>query len=254
MNKHEFWNERALLGENAGTNDFIAKEIEMKTISSYIENSPECKTILDFGCGNGIMLVYLAKKFLNYTFVGIDFSENMIDQAQNLIYKENLQNRIKLIVGDEHSLDALEDKFDYIYTERSLINLDSFEDQSRCILKIISLLKEQGKYLMCECSLDGLKLINDYRKIFSLDKITPPWHNQYFSNANLEKFISDNKLKLLKVDHFSSTYYFISRVLNAKLALDNNEKPSYGAPINKLALTLPAINECGQGKLWVFEK
>ena len=85
-------------------------------------------------------------------------------------------------------------------------------------------------------------------------KSPPPWHNKYFNNSDILNFVKKHNLKLIKVDHFSSTYYFISRVLNAKLALDDNEKPHYDAPINKLALSLPSINECGQGKLWIFEK
>ena len=174
MNKLDFWNERALVGANAGTNDFIAKEIEMKTISSYIDKSSEAKYILDFGCGNGLTLIHLAKIHENYSFVGIDFSENMIKEAQKLIVKENLQDRVKLIVGNENALDSLDTSFDYIYTERALINLDSFNLQGACILKLISLLKKNGKYLMCECSLDGLKQINDYRKVFGLDEIPPP--------------------------------------------------------------------------------
>ena len=74
MDKLKFWNDRAQLGFKAGTNDEIMKKMEMKAISSYIKDDI---MVLDFGCGNGITMVFLVKMF-NIKITGIDFSSYMI--------------------------------------------------------------------------------------------------------------------------------------------------------------------------------
>lgn len=250
MNKLEFWNERASLGFKAGTNDEIMKYMEMNAISSYISDGMK---VLDFGCGNGITMNYLAKKY-DISIVGIDFSPNMISEAKKLSQQEGTGSNLRYIVGNEETLQSMNEKFDIIYSERALINLDSWEKQKQTILHLCSLLKTEGKYVMCESSFDGLQQINELRKIFNLEQITPPWHNRYFREEEVEDLSKSEKINLVEINHFSSTYYFLSRVINAALASQNNKAPSYDSPLNKLALSLPPIGEMGQGKIWVWEQ
>ena len=42
----DFWNERAGMGKWAGTNDITTKQLEIKTIASYVHDGHK---ILDFG-------------------------------------------------------------------------------------------------------------------------------------------------------------------------------------------------------------
>lgn len=254
MDKKEFWNERASLGNLAGTNDFIAKKLEMDSIAKYIDRKDEEISILDFGCGNAVTILHLASLCPKAKILGIDFSENMIEDAQKKIQEHNLQDRISFMVGTQDILNNLNEKFDYIYTERCLINLDSWQEQKNTIYNLTKLLKDNGIYIMCESSLDGLNKINEYRQIFSLPVIKYPWHNIYFENKNIEEMLKEDKVSLITLDHFSSTYYFVSRVLNAKLAYDQGEEPKYDSPLNKIAIDLPSINDVGQGKIWVFKQ
>ena len=256
-NKKEFWNKRATLGIMAGTNDILSKQLEIDEILSYIyiyTKQFPINTVLDFGCGNGITLVELAKKFTHTTFLGIDFSEKMIEEGKKIIQENKLENRVNLICGNHNILENLTERFDIIYSERALINLNSWEEQRKTILQLVSLLNDNGQYLMCECSLDGLNLINNYREALNLSKIIPPWHNTYFEDSKINELAQTNEVKLKEISHFSSTYYFLSRVINAKFAQEKNEEPDYNAPINQLALKLPSINTCGQGKIWVWTK
>ena len=61
-------------------------------------------------------------------------------------------------------------------------------------------------------------------------------------------------MKLEKVHDYSSTYYFISRVVNAWQAAREGCEPDYEAPINELAMLLPPIGNVGQGRLWIWRK
>ena len=102
---------------------------------------------------------------------------------------------------------------------------------------------------MCENSQDGLDKINELRSLVGLPEITPPWHNHYLRDSDIEQS-SFPGLKLDAVRHYSSTYYFLSRVVNASLAQKEGKEPEYDAPVNQLALQLPSIGEMGQGRIW----
>lgn len=250
MDKLTFWNDRANLGFQAGTNDKILKQMEMDAISAYISDGI---SILDFGCGNGITMNFLSKKY-DVKITGIDFSCNMIAEAKKLAIQEKTIDKLTFFVGDETIFEKIDIKFDIIYSERSIINLDSWKKQKDTIIGLCNLLKKNGKYIMCESSLNGLQEINTLRKSLNLEVITPPWHNRYIIEEEILELNNSGIIKLVEINDFSSTYYFLSRIVNAALALQSNQPPSYDSPINKLALHLPPIGNMGQGKIWVWEK
>jgi hypothetical protein len=94
--------------------------------------------------------------------------------------------------------------------------------------------------------------INRARARVDLPAIRPPysWH-RYLRDEDLEKV---ECLRMLGWEEFSSTYYFLSRVVNAKLAADQNEQPDYDSPINRMALDLPSFGPWSQTRLWIWEK
>ena len=61
-------------------------------------------------------------------------------------------------------------------------------------------------------------------------------------------------MKLDGCVYYSSTYYFLSRVVNAWEAAQSGKDPDYDAPVNQLALKLPPIGDFGQGRLWLWRK
>jgi ubiquinone/menaquinone biosynthesis C-methylase UbiE len=240
-----FWNSRAGLGKWAGTNDIIAKQIEMKAIMSYVKDG---MNILDIGCGNGITAIEIARKY-HVTVLGIDYADEMITNAQGLLKGQELCGSVKFQVGDVTDLPEFADKFDMIYTERTIVNLPDWKAQKQAIIDIVGLLKEGGKFVMCENSQDGLDAINVLRLSVGLETIVHPWHNRYLYDAEIKKI---KEVKLLDINYYSSTYYFLSRVVNAWQSAQEGKEPEYEAPINKLALQLPAINKMGQGRIWVW--
>lgn len=52
----------------------------------------------------------------------------------------------------------------------------------------------------------------------------------------------------------ASTYYLLSRLINAKLAAQEGREPAYDSPINQMTLRLPVIGNFGQHRLWVIRK
>lgn len=86
-----------------------------------------------------------------------------------------------------------------------------------------------------------------------LGEITLPWHNRCLDDDAMAALRIPG-VRLAEVEPFSSTYYFLSRVVNAWMAQEEGIQPAYNAPVNRLSLQLPPFGDCAQGKLWVFEK
>jgi hypothetical protein len=106
---------------------------------------------------------------------------------------------------------------------------------------------------MCEHSQDGLDRLNQLRLRAGLTAIVPPWHNRYLREAEAEAArFTDARLEALL--DFSSTYYFLSRVVNAWLSAQEGQEPSYDAVVNQLAHCLPSLGDVGQGKVWLWRK
>ena len=244
-----FWNSRAGLGQWAGTRDVIAKQLEVEAISTYVRDGMR---ILEVGCGNGITAIELARR-RNVEILGIDFAEEMITAARAMVAGQELRGSAQFQVGDVQGLFRFTQRFDLIYSERVLINLSDWAAQEQAIRNITDLLVEGGLYVMCENSQDGLDQINSLRKQVGLPAIVPPWHNRYLRDAELNE-ITFTGVKLDSINYYSSTYYFLSRVVNASLAAEEGKEVDYNAPINRLALRLPSIGDLGQGRIWLWRK
>lgn len=245
----DFWNARSNLENHAGTDDLILKQLEVKAIISYIKDG---LSILDIGCGNGITAIEIAHRF-NVSIIGIDFSDKMINAALLDKLNKPLIGNVEFKTGDVCAIPVFNEAFDLIYTERTLINLPNWRMQRQAIVNIASLLKNNGLYIMCEHSQDGLDKMNICRKAVSLSPIVPPWHNRYLRDNELQT-ANFKSLKLEDINYFSSTYYFLSRIVNAWQASQEKQEPKYEAPVNQLALQLPPIGDFGQGRIWMWRK
>lgn len=245
----QYWESRAAFGQEAGSKDVIAKALEVEAIARYVKDGMH---ILEIGCGNGLTAIELGKRFC-VDILGIDYAEKMVEAANGLMANERVKGTINFRIGDVSTLPCLETYYDLIYTERVLINLKDWEAQKKAITDITERLRLGGVYVMCENSMDGLERINDLRKMVGVSPITPPWHNLYFRDADLQQ-LEIRGIKLEKVDCYSATYYFLSRVVNAWLAQEEGKEPSYDAAVNKLALKLPAFGDTAQGRIWLWRK
>lgn len=233
--------------------DRIAKQLEIEAIAKYVKDG---MTVLDVGCGDGETLLALAHRCVISGF-GIDSSKAMLSSAwQN---KGPMGKSLVTFVEGDICRTALQDflgTFDLIYSERCLINLPDWETQKKAIGNIAKALKPGGLYVMLENSWEGLQFINDLREKVGLSRIEPPGHNRYLRDLEVINFAFGNgcDLEPYGIDDYSSTYYFLSRVVNAALT-PHGQEPDYDSPINKLALSLPAIPGLrGQGQIWVWRK
>lgn len=252
------WNSRAKLGEKAGTQDLIAKQLEMRAILAEVQRL-QPKRILEVGCGVG----ELARHILAHCpwveqYDACDNAEGMIVAAAQL----EIDPRLTLRCCELDDLFA--GPYDCVITERMLINLrepagDSPVDVERtwqkrktAIDSFAARLSVGGWLLMCENSQSGYETLMAARVCVGLDAYPIPWHNGvYLSDHHLATVES---LKLERCDQFSSTHYFLSRVIEASLAKLECREPRYDSPVNQLALCLPSHGPYSQGRLWTWRK
>jgi cyclopropane fatty-acyl-phospholipid synthase-like methyltransferase len=244
----DFWNARAGLAARAGSNDLIAKQLEIAAIAGHVSDG---MAVAEFGCGNGVTAIELASRF-RIRLDCFDFAPAMIDEARKQAEQAGVADRAIFRVADVRDQPDLKTKYDLIYTERMLINLSSWQEQSQTICYLVSLLRPGGRFLMCENSSTGLSRLNQLRLSCGLYAIEPPWHNKYLEDT-LVQGLHVPGARLVAVEAFSATYYFLSRVVNAWLAAQEGREPTYDAPVNQLSLRLPPFGDCAQAKLWIFE-
>ena len=246
-----FWKSRGSLGATACTQDLGLKQLEIEAIAAHVQDG---QRVLDVGCGNGITALELARRF-SVDLTAIDYAAELICSAQKEleIHQAELKGSVCFRIGDLRHLNGLEGSFDRIYTERALINLPDWDSQQEAIRGILGCLSSGGLYIMCEHSQDGLERLNQLRLRAGLQAIASPWHNRYLRENEVEAARFEG-VKLEALLDFSSTYYLLSRVVNAWLSAQEGREPSYDAPVNQLALQLPSLGDVGQGKVWLWRK
>jgi len=246
----EFWKKRAEHGPNAGTNDFMLKYLEEETLLKHI---PQGAQVLDIGCGNGSTLIRLAEK-RGCGGIGVDYADTLLDLARKAAKDSGVEDRLKFLKGDVQELANDIGQFDNVITQRCLINLETDNEQKSAFGSIVNVLRPGGRYYMIEAFNDGNRNLNELRGNFQLEPMTAPWHNHFLELDEVMSWEKSFPVAIEEVSHFASTYYFLSRVVYAKLAADRREPLVYDSEINKLSLQLPAIGEFGATKLMVWRK
>jgi ubiquinone/menaquinone biosynthesis C-methylase UbiE len=204
--------------------DFV-REKELEWILTYrnllSRRNQRPLQILDVGCGNGYTLNKLCANTASDRVTGLDFSEELL----NITRGRNLPN-CTLVRGDVRQLPFEEETFDYIYTERCLINILDPQEQIVAIREIARVLKTGGDYLMIECFTDGLANNNKARADCGLPPIPEAHHNKYFEKDRVFSAVC-NIFAMVDVrefgddialcSNFLSSHYFIARVLHPSM-------------------------------------
>jgi SAM-dependent methyltransferase len=246
----DFWDERAGLGERAGTNDFVLTELEQRFLVDFI---PAASRVLDIGCGNGGSLIRLARES-GVSGVGFDFSPKMIETAVASVAGMAGLDRLAFYHRIAPPVPLEWGRFPIAYSQRCFINLPNVEAQRQAVLSVADVLVPGGVYVMIECFNEGAEETNLLRQRLGLPRMSAPWHNLFFNLQEVKSW-STPDFCVERVFHISSTYHFLSRVIYAKLAERTGEALRYDSDINLLAAQLPQeIGEFGPVKACVWRK
>ena len=243
----KFWNLRALeYGEiqEATLPEIAVRKLEIKEIRKYIGDGQK---IADIGCGNGYTTIILAKNF-DSSFYGIDYAKNMIKYAKkNVIRDSNSLDNLYFDVQDCMNLKFDDEYFDVVYTERCIQNLPKLKFQKIALVELLRITKSGGKLILIECSKTGLDKLNSFRKMIGRSEIkdAEPWHNKFLNDEWVLQTLSEfHDIEQIKINHFASTYSFLTRILPFWRILY----------YSKYSYFLPNIGDFGYFKSYVIVK
>ncbi|WP_410507685.1 methyltransferase domain-containing protein [Methanosarcina hadiensis] len=133
----EFFADKKCGGHRSSAEEFLSKEAREKL---YHLNGG--KTLLDFGCGAGELLVYYAKEYEK--LAGADFSASMLEEARKRALERKCEN-ITLILADDKTIwDKVDSSFDRI-TAAGVIQYLTYEEIDNFIANASRHLNKGGK-------------------------------------------------------------------------------------------------------------
>jgi SAM-dependent methyltransferase len=251
----QYWNERAASDSaNATTNDVYLRALERTTLVAHLRalGCSAQSRVLDAGCGDGQTVVTLAAEF-GCRLVGRDFAPSMIELATARL-TSNPNPLVDFAIGDVRRVaDEFGAKaFDFVTTDRCLINLESDAEQYAAIQGIALALKPGGHYLAIENFVEGNDRLNQLRALFGLPSIAVRWHNKFLRESEFVERIRGHFRSVEKFE-FSSAYYFATRVIYSRQCAIEGVAPDYRHPIHADSVKLPAVGDFSPIKLVVCE-
>jgi SAM-dependent methyltransferase len=207
--------------------------------------------ILDAGCGEGEgTVVYSA--IAGVEVHAVDFSETRLAMA-----RQRLSERSNVLIKQLDFLKEYSCDYDYdvVISQRFLINLLEWPLQQRVLLDLARRLKSGGRLLMLEGSQQGVDSLNELRSSLGLELIPVKWHNLFFDDDALIRFMLQNDYRLIEQDGLGA-YFMLTRGIRPTLDADLD----WNCEFNRLA-ALPTVSDqlgfrtrFSRLKLFVFEK
>lgn len=160
--------------EKYSINDLVEHPGFMKLLPS-VKN----KTILDIGCGTGVMIKDLLKLGAKKV-IGTDASKKMIEISNNNLKKEIQKKKVELYL-DDISKTIIKEKYDLITC--SLV-LDNVVDYKKAIKNISKLLKKNGIFIFSVPF--GLRYTFEFKRNKKGEKIPCGYKGSFFDTKNVE--------------------------------------------------------------------
>lgn len=110
---------------------------------------PAGKRVLDAGCGEGNVSLYLAQRH-KMTMEGIDLLDSNIAKANAIAIEQSLEDSVNFQVGTYMNLPFENNSFDAVYTMETLVHAP---DYKRALSEFYRVLKPKGKLVLFEYSL-----------------------------------------------------------------------------------------------------
>ena len=169
--------------------DFVAKDLN--------------ENVLEIGCGSGTGLFFLAKKYPNVDFTGIDFAKKSIENANNT----NKLKNTNFQYGDAENLNFLDKSF------KNIINVESahnYKDMDKFLFHVYRVLKDDGTFYFTDLinihNVNYNDYINYFKKYFTI-KEEINISNQVLNALNNNKKTRELQIKNKNIGFFDKIIF-----------------------------------------------
>ena len=138
----------------------------------FIPHIKDGDKILDLGCGNGRLIKALQESKKDFDYLGVDFSDGLIDRA-----REQFPDK-KFELNDISKVDFEANSFDTVFVIATFHHLPSKKERQELLNKINIWLKPGGYLIMTNWNLWQRKYMKHYFKKFWLKK---SWNDFFVS-------------------------------------------------------------------------
>jgi len=175
----DYWDESfardlSIYSETKDAGEIWFGEESIERVADWMDDSKNINkdsSVLDIGCGNGLMLVELAKR--GYTNLsGTDYSENAVNLARLIAVQQNLSIEYKTCdilnedsVTDLHQYDVCLDKG--TYDAVSLNPDDSCHQRGRYLASLRRLVRPTGLFIITSCNWTKDELLDHFKQDFT---------------------------------------------------------------------------------------
>ncbi len=210
--EHWLKNYRELEKDDFRNFEIEARNYVLNTLSKSFDDIKN-KKLLEVGPGKGHSIIQFAKLGLNVT--AIDVSENSLNLCRELVKKNKLGKKIRLVNMDAHDLKFKSNTFDVIFIQTTLMHLNFIKLAERCK----NILKKNG-LLISQEPLNDNPLIIIYRRLFSEFKETKPKYLKHNDLIKVSKYFDQFTIRGFYLFSFlslffrkTSLYYLLSKFL-----------------------------------------
>ncbi|GAL76454.1 MULTISPECIES: bifunctional demethylmenaquinone methyltransferase/2-methoxy-6-polyprenyl-1,4-benzoquinol methylase UbiE [Nonlabens] len=212
-------------GEYDGLNRMISLGLDQKWRANVVDmiaaTNPD--TIMDIATGTGDLVIQMAQKTNASKLIGLDISSGMLEVGKIKVKKEDLDNRIEMVLGDSEDLPFENDSIDAVTVSYGVRN---FEDLEKGLSEIRRVLKPQGILVILETSVPtkfpfkqgyyvfSKLVVPTIGKLFSKDKIAYGYLQKSASTFpygerfnNILKKVGFNNVEHFLQFHGASTIY-----------------------------------------------
>lgn len=175
--------------EYDGLNRVISFGIDVKWRKKVVKiiGDTNPNSILDIATGTGDLAINLVKTKAS-KIVGLDISEGMLNVGRKKIEKLNLNNTIKMVLGDSEKIPFEDNSFDAITVAFGVRN---FENLEKGLTEIYRVLKTGGTFAVLETSVPTKTPFKQGYKFYS-NNILPLIGKLFSKDKSAYKYLSDS--------------------------------------------------------------
>jgi ubiquinone/menaquinone biosynthesis C-methylase UbiE len=170
-------------------------DIYLKRLELLLKPEGKTGVMLDVGIGTGLIVRDMARMpiYAGYTFIGLDYYEDMVTTCTDLVKKENLENVITVVQGDAAAMAFPDNHFDVVMSRATLHHLS---DPSDALREKYRVLRPGGICLIHDLRRDAPpEVLDDFTAARARLGMPPTIIEEKFTMAEMETFITRAGLK-----------------------------------------------------------